>query len=75
MRHALTIVILVLALAAPLEAHGPGTPICSVQCSAEISMIGWTSCVASVAPKNSGTAAAVSPGSARRLIQTWSPWM
>src|SRR6188508_443973 len=34
--------------------HGPSTPICFVQFSADSSTIGWTSVVAARAPKNSG---------------------
>src|SRR5207302_10803434 len=50
--------------------QGPGTPICSVQLSAESSAIGWRLRVASLPPKKSGVAVNDSPFSSRLLIQT-----
>ena len=48
--------------------HGPGTPICSVQFSAESSAIGWRFLVARFAPKNSGVASKAWPCSSVHRI-------
>ena len=50
--------------------HVPGTPICSVQFSAERAAIGWRLVVARFAPKNSGGASKGFPSSMRLFSQT-----
>src|SRR5262245_60619279 len=50
--------------------HLPGTPICSVQFSAEISMIGCKFFVAGLAPKKSGFTVLLVSSSIRLLIHT-----